>query len=163
MSLWRADDGDTNRETLDSGAGAHGHGRHSLHVARQQVALPAHRGWLGGKFFARAVMFLTTTGSQVGRATHRAAALPREGDTLVTVASKGGMSHHPLWYRNLAANPPSRSSFRGRKRAMTAHTATPDEKRAWWPKLCAMYPDYADYQARTERDIPVVVLRPRAS
>ena len=59
-------------------------------------------------------------------------------------------------------NPAVDVEFRGRKRAMTAHTATPDEKGTWWPKLCAMYPDYADYQARTERDIPVVVLTPRA-
>lgn len=120
-------------------------------------------GWLGGTFFGVPVMFLTTVGRKSGEPRTVPLLCLAEGDTLATVASKGGMSHHPMWYRNLAANPAVEVEFQGRKRAMIAHTATPDEKRVWWPKLCAMYPDYADYQARTERDIPVVVLTPRAS
>ncbi|HWP65801.1 MAG TPA: nitroreductase family deazaflavin-dependent oxidoreductase [Candidatus Limnocylindria bacterium] len=120
-------------------------------------------GRLGGKFFGAPVMFLTTIGRKSGEPRTVPLLGLAEGDTLVTVASKGGMSHHPMWYRNLTANPAVEVEFEGRKRAMTARTATPEEKRAWWPKLVAMYPDYAAYQARTERDIPVVILTPRAS
>jgi deazaflavin-dependent oxidoreductase (nitroreductase family) len=118
-------------------------------------------GRFGTSFFGAPVMFLTTVGRKSGEARTVPLLCLAEGETLVTVASKGGMSHHPLWYRNLAANPAVEVEFAGRRRAMTAHTATADEKRAWWPKLVAMYPDYANYQARTERDIPVVVLTPR--
>lgn len=119
-------------------------------------------GRLGGSFFGAPVMFLTTIGRKSGEARTVPLLCLAEGETLVTVASKGGMSHHPMWYRNLAANPAVEVEFQGRTRAMTAHTATPGEKQQWWPKLVAMYPDYAAYQARTERDIPVVVLTPRA-
>jgi deazaflavin-dependent oxidoreductase (nitroreductase family) len=119
-------------------------------------------GWLGTSFFGAPVMFLTTTGRKSGEPRTVPLLCLAEGDTLVTVASKGGMSHHPLWYRNLAADGRVEVEFQGTKRPMTARTATPDEKRAWWPKLVQMYPDYANYQARTERDIPVVILTPRA-
>jgi deazaflavin-dependent oxidoreductase (nitroreductase family) len=122
----------------------------------------ASGGRLGTKFFGAPVLFLTTVGRKSGRPSTVPLLCLDQGETLVTVASKGGMSHHPLWYGNLVANPSVEVEFQGRKRAMTAHTATPDEKRAYWPKLVAMYPDYDAYQARTERDIPVVVLTPRA-
>jgi deazaflavin-dependent oxidoreductase (nitroreductase family) len=120
-------------------------------------------GWLGSSFFGAPVMFLTTVGRKSGEPRTVPLLCLAEGETLVTVASKGGMSHHPMWYGNLAANPAVDVEFQGRTRPMTAHTATPEEKRAWWPKLVAMYPDYDGYQARTERDIPVVVLTPRPS
>jgi deazaflavin-dependent oxidoreductase (nitroreductase family) len=106
-------------------------------------------------------MFLTTIGRKSGEARTVPLLCLVDGETLVTVASKGGMSHHPLWYRNLAADPSVEVEFQGRKQAMTAHTATAEEKRHYWPKLVAMYPDYDGYQARTERDIPVVVLTAR--
>jgi deazaflavin-dependent oxidoreductase (nitroreductase family) len=118
-------------------------------------------GRLGSSFFGAPVMFLTTVGRKSGAARTVPLLCLAEGETLVTVASKGGMSHHPMWYRNLAANPAVEVEFQGRTRTMHAHTATADEKRAWWPKLVAMYPDYDAYQTRTERDIPVVVLTPR--
>ena len=62
-------------------------------------------GWLGGTFFGAPVMFLTTVGRKSGEPRTVPLLCLAEGDTLVTVASKGGMSHHPMWYRNLAANP----------------------------------------------------------
>jgi deazaflavin-dependent oxidoreductase (nitroreductase family) len=118
-------------------------------------------GRLGRRFFGAPVMFLTTT----GRKSKEPRTVPLlylvDGENVVTVASKGGMSHHPLWYRNLVDDPAVMVEFEGRTRAMVAHTAGPEEKRALWPKLVAMYPDYDAYQARTERDIPVVVLRPQ--
>ena len=120
-------------------------------------------GRFGTSFFGVPVLFLTTVGRRSGRPSTVPLLCLEQGETLVTVASKGGMSHHPLWYGNLVANSSVEVEFRGRKRAMAAHTATAEEKRGYWPKLVEMYPDYAAYQARTERDIPVVVLTPRAS
>ena len=73
------------------------------------------------------------------------------------------MSHHPLWYGNLKANPEVEIEIGTEKAAMVARTATDDEKAELWPKLVAMYRDFDDYQARTERNIPVVILSPRVS
>ena len=84
-----------------------------------------------------------------------------DGDRIVIVASKGGMSHHPWWYRNLEANPDCAFEIGSRKRTMRARTASPAERKGYWPRLVAMYADYDSYQARTTREIPVVVLEPR--
>lgn len=120
-------------------------------------------GRVGGRFFGGAPVFLLTT---IGRKSGEPRVAPLlyldDGDRYVIVASKGGMSHHPLWYRNLVANPDVEVTIGTTTRRMTARTASPEEKEAYWPRLTAMYPDYASYQARTTRDIPVVVLSPRA-
>jgi deazaflavin-dependent oxidoreductase (nitroreductase family) len=119
-------------------------------------------GRVGGRFFGGApVLLLTTTGRKSGEPRVAPLLYLEDGDRLVIVASKGGMSHHPLWYRNLVANPDVEVTLGTTTRRMTAHTASPEEKEAYWPRLTAMYPDYASYQARTTRDIPVVVLSPR--
>jgi deazaflavin-dependent oxidoreductase (nitroreductase family) len=119
-------------------------------------------GRVGGKFLRGApVGLLTTTGRKTGARRTLPLIYLEDGDRIVLVASQGGMPRNPLWYENLAAHPdvefqpPRRPARRYR-----ARTASPDEKRALWPRLCAIYPDYADYQARTDRDIPVVVLDP---
>jgi deazaflavin-dependent oxidoreductase (nitroreductase family) len=70
------------------------------------------------------------------------------------------MDHHPLWYRNMVANSTVEVQIGRDVTSMRAHTANAAEKAALWPKLVAMYPDYAQYQARTTRDIPVVILSP---
>jgi len=119
-------------------------------------------GRIGGRFLRGAPVFLLTT---IGRKTGQPRTAPllylKEGDDYVIVASKGGMSHHPLWYRNLEANPNAEIELGDRKFKACARRASAEEKKALWPKLVAMYPDYDDYQARTERDIPVVILTPQ--
>ena len=85
----------------------------------------------------------------------------RDGERVLVVGSKGGMSHHPLWYRNLVDNPDCEFEIGIERRPYRARTGTPEEKKAYWPRLVAMYPDYDAYQARTDRDIPVVILEPR--
>lgn len=118
-------------------------------------------GKLGGKFRGGApVMLVTTTGRKTGKRHTTPLLYLRDGDRVVTVASKGGMDHHPLWYRNMVANPAVDVQIGTRVDAMRAHTASAAEKHDLWPKLVAMYPDYAGYQARTTRDIPVVILSP---
>lgn len=119
-------------------------------------------GRLGGRFRGGApVMLLTTIGRKTGRRLTTPLLYLRDGERVVTVASKGGMDRHPLWYRNLVANADVDVQIGAAVAPMRAHTASDDDKAQLWPKLVAMYPDYASYQARTTRNIPVVVLTPR--
>jgi len=119
-------------------------------------------GRLGGRFLRGApVGLLTTTGRRSGARRTLPLIYLADGERLVLVASQGGMPRNPLWYDNLVTHPEVEfQTPRGPVRRYRARTASPEEKRAYWPRLCAIYPDYADYQARTERDIPVVVLDP---
>jgi F420H(2)-dependent quinone reductase len=118
-------------------------------------------GWLGGTFRGGApVCLVTTTGKRSGQPRTIALLYLVDGDDVVLVASKGGMSHSPAWYHNMMANPDVEVQIGSTKRAMRARRATPAEKAALWPRLVAMYRDYDDYQARTRRDIPVVILSP---
>jgi len=120
-------------------------------------------GRVGGRFLRGApVMLLTTIGRKSGEPRVAPLLYLEDGEHVITVASKGGMSHHPLWYRNLVATPDVEVTIGTTTRRMSARTATPEEKESYWPKLTAMYPDYGDYQARTTREIPVVILSPRA-
>ncbi|HEU5085533.1 MAG TPA: nitroreductase family deazaflavin-dependent oxidoreductase [Acidimicrobiales bacterium] len=84
-----------------------------------------------------------------------------EDDRVVLVASKGGASDHPQWYKNLVANPDVELTIDDRTRPMRARTATPAEKAELWPTIVSAYPGYAGYQRNTDRDIPVVICEPR--
>ena len=73
----------------------------------------------------------------------------------------GGDDHHPAWFLNLEANPEVEVSTKGkRKQKMTARVATPDERARMWPEITKKYSNYAGYQKRTTREIPVVLLEP---
>ncbi len=117
-------------------------------------------GRMGAKLRAAPVCLLTTTGRRTGLARTVPLLYLADGERVVVVASQGGMSTHPEWYLNVVANPKVTVEIDGDARAMLARTATPDEKRALWPRLVAMYPSYDTYQQRTEREIPVVVCEP---
>ncbi len=118
-------------------------------------------GKIGGRFLRGApVLLLTTTGRKSGQPRTAPLLYLQEGERYYIVASKGGMSHDPLWFKNLKANPNVEVEVGREKLAMTARQANEAEKAAVWPKLVAMYKDYDDYQARTERVIPVVILTP---
>lgn len=84
-----------------------------------------------------------------------------EEDRVVLVASKGGSSDHPQWYKNLVADPDVELTIDDRTRPMRARTATPAEKAELWPTIVSKYPGYAGYQRNTDRDIPVVICEPR--
>jgi deazaflavin-dependent oxidoreductase (nitroreductase family) len=125
-------------------------------------AYRATNGRLGGTFMRGApVLLLTTVGRKSGARRVAPLIYARDRDRLLVVASRGGMDHHPLWYHNLVAHPEVEVQIGAETRAMTARTATPAEKAELWPTVVAVYRDYADYQARTNRDIPVVILTPR--
>jgi len=108
------------------------------------------------------VLLLTTIGRKSGQPQTAPLLYLQDGNTYVIVASKGGMSHDPLWFKNLVANPRVEIEVGNRKLTATARRADDAQKAALWPRLVKMYPSYADYQARTERNIPVVVLTPEA-
>ena len=86
-----------------------------------------------------------------------------DGDDLVVVASQGGRPEHPQWYRNLVANPDVEVQVGPRRRGVRAVVADPERRTLLWPKLVDAYADFDTYQDWTEREIPVVVLTPRAA
>ncbi|MCX6396380.1 MAG: nitroreductase family deazaflavin-dependent oxidoreductase [Propionibacteriales bacterium] len=84
-----------------------------------------------------------------------------DGPNVVIVASQGGLPKNPQWYANLVATPATKVQIKGEVRDVLAHTADGTERAALWPKLVELYADFENYQAWTEREIPVVVLTPR--
>jgi deazaflavin-dependent oxidoreductase (nitroreductase family) len=86
----------------------------------------------------------------------------RDGDRVVVVASQAGRPQHPLWFRNLEADPDVSVQIKGDRRPMRARTAASTERAELWARLVALYSDYDSYQSWTEREIPVVILEPRA-
>ncbi len=102
----------------------------------------------------------TTTGVKTGLPRTVAVVHLREGDDIVVIASKGGMPHNPQWYGNLVADPNVTIEIGAEKLAMTARTATAEEKARLWPRILDMNKGFAGYQARTEREIPVVICSP---
>jgi deazaflavin-dependent oxidoreductase (nitroreductase family) len=122
----------------------------------------ASGGRIGNKFMRGApVCLVTTTGARSRKLRTTPLIYLADGDDVVIVASKGGMSHHPAWYHNLAKHPEARVQIGSTVTNRVARRASDAEKAALWPRLCEIYPDYADYQARTERNIPVMILSPR--
>lgn len=119
-------------------------------------------GRFGWELIKMPVVELTTIG--------RTSGLPRtvlltapytEGDRYVVVASRGGDDHHPAWYLNLVANPQVEVTTKAHgKRAMTARVATPEERAELWPVITGKYKNYAGYQSKTTREIPLVLLDP---
>lgn len=103
-------------------------------------------------------LLLTTKGSRSGKATTTPLIYGRDGDRHLVVASKGGAAKHPMWYTNLVANPEVEVQVKDEKFRATARAAAPDEKPALWETMAAIWPAYNEYQERTEREIPVVIL-----
>ena len=119
----------------------------------------ASGGRLGNRFLRGApVLLLTTVGARTGHRRTTPLIYAEHGDEILLVASKGGMTHHPAWYHNLVKNPQADVQIGSDVRRMTARRASDEEKSLLWPRLLEVYPDYDGYQARTERDIPVMVL-----
>jgi deazaflavin-dependent oxidoreductase (nitroreductase family) len=84
-----------------------------------------------------------------------------DGADLVIVASKGGYPKHPAWFHNLRANPDTTVRVGSERRAVHARVANPQERARLWPRVVEAYSTYEDYQRRTGREIPLVILEPR--
>jgi deazaflavin-dependent oxidoreductase (nitroreductase family) len=113
---------------------------------------------LGGGKGMVATLLLTTTGRKSGKALTLPLIFGRSGADYVVVASKGGAPAHPAWYLNLEANSLVQVQVKADKFAARAHTADARERAALWPMMVEIYGPYEHYQAKTDREIPVVVL-----
>jgi deazaflavin-dependent oxidoreductase (nitroreductase family) len=104
------------------------------------------------------ILILTTTGRRSGQRRSTPLIYGRHGDDYLVVASKGGAHHPPAWYLNLQAHPEVGVQVLADKFTARARTATPEEKPALWREMTGIWPQYDNYQRRTERSIPVVIL-----
>jgi deazaflavin-dependent oxidoreductase (nitroreductase family) len=109
------------------------------------------------------VCLVTTTGVKSGLPRTVALLYMRDGNDIVIVASKGGMSTNPQWYGNLVADPKVTIEVGGETIPMIARTASAEEKARLWPMMVDVYEGFVEYQARTERDIPFVICSPVAA
>jgi deazaflavin-dependent oxidoreductase (nitroreductase family) len=117
-------------------------------------------GRVGGRMVGSPVLLLVTTGRKSGRRRTTPLLYLEDGDRYVIVASNGGAAKHPVWWLNLRANPEATVEVGGRKAHVRATEARGGEKARLWEGLVRMYPSYEDYQRRTDREIPVVLLEP---
>jgi deazaflavin-dependent oxidoreductase (nitroreductase family) len=105
-------------------------------------------------------LILTTTGRRSGESRTHALIYAPHGDDYVVVASKGGAPQNPAWYLNLEANPEVEIQVKGAKLHARARTAHGAERAELWPIMTGEWPAYDEYQTKTDREIPVVVLEP---
>jgi deazaflavin-dependent oxidoreductase (nitroreductase family) len=127
------------------------------HVQRyQETDGEVGHDWQGTK-----TLLLTTTGRKSGEPRTHPLIYAQHGDDYVVVASKGGNPQHPAWYLNLDADPDVEVQVLGDRFPATARTASAEEKAEIWPTMTAEWPDYDNYQRKTDREIPVVLLSRR--
>lgn len=119
--------------------------------------------WRVGAGFKKPVptLLLEHTGRKSGKTFVSPLVYITDGDDVVIVASQGGRDTHPQWYHNLVANPDVHVEIGTDRRAVRAEVASPEERARLWPKLVEAYADFDTYQSWAEREIPVIVLKPR--
>lgn len=105
------------------------------------------------------ILLLFTKGRKSGEERANALIMEPDGDDYLIVASKGGADAPPAWFLNLEAEPEVEVQVKGDRFKAHARTATDDEKPRMWQKMTAAWPDYDAYQEKTDRVIPVVVLK----
>src|SRR5207302_5129848 len=129
--------------------------------ALHRGVLKASGGRLGWEGSGMPVLELTTTGRKSGQPRSVMLTSPfQEGSTIVVVASRGGDDHHPAWFLNLRDNPDVEVKTKEGTRKMRARVASPEERARMWPLVTADHKNYAGYQTKTEREIPLVLLEP---
>ncbi|MEU3223314.1 nitroreductase family deazaflavin-dependent oxidoreductase [Streptomyces sp. NPDC006976] len=106
------------------------------------------------------VIVLTTVGAKSGKIRKTPLMRVEHDGRYAVVASQGGAPKHPVWYHNLVADPRAELQDGPVRRDMTAREVTGEEKALWWERAVEAFPDYADYQKKTDREIPVFVLEP---
>src|SRR5579884_1418135 len=105
------------------------------------------------------VVVITSVGSRSGRLRKNPVMRVEHDGVYAAVASKGGAPAHPSWYRNLVEHPLVELQDGPHKGDYEAHEASGDERAQWWERAVEVWPDYAEYQKKTDREIPVFVLR----
>jgi deazaflavin-dependent oxidoreductase (nitroreductase family) len=104
------------------------------------------------------VLILTTKGRKSGEERLNALIYGMAGENPMIVASKGGNPQHPAWYLNLREDPNVQVQIRGDKFDAVARDATPEERPELWKQMAQEWPDYDNYQKKTDREIPIVIL-----
>ncbi len=107
---------------------------------------------------ARAVVLLTTTGVRTGAVRKTPLMRVEHAGTYCVVASARGADRHPAWYANLLAHPVVTLLDAGVTHSLTAREVTGTERTRWWSRACTAFPPYVDYQSKTRRRIPVLLL-----
>ncbi|CAN5163117.1 F420H(2)-dependent quinone reductase [soil metagenome] len=127
--------------------------------ARVQTELyEATDGQEGNLLRGRPIIVMTSVGAKTGKLRKTGLMRVEHDGVYAVVASKGGAPTHPVWYYNLKANPHVELQDGAVKRDYLAREVTGEEKDLWWTRAVEAWPDYAEYQKKTDRPIPVFVL-----
>ncbi len=118
------------------------------------------RGIVGRRLVDNDICLLTTTGRRTGKQHTVPLLYLRDKSRIVVIASWGGRDQHPEWYLNLRDHPAASVQVLGDRWPVRARTADAEERATWWPRVLEAYDGYAEYESRTEREIPVVFLDP---
>jgi deazaflavin-dependent oxidoreductase (nitroreductase family) len=129
--------------------------------ARKQAELFERSGGTKGNTLrGMPIILITSVGAKSGKLRKTPLMRIEHDGEYAVVASLGGAPKHPVWFYNLVKNPQVELQDGPVKRDYVAREVTGDEKTIWWERAVAAYPDYADYQKKTSRQIPVFVLTP---
>ncbi len=120
----------------------------------------ANGGKVGGQFEGSPLLLLHTVGARSGQQRVNPMMYRRVGDTYAVFASKAGAPTNPDWYHNLKAHPQVTAEIGTETVSLTAHVATADERAPIWAAQKDEFPGFADYESKTSREIPVVILQP---
>jgi deazaflavin-dependent oxidoreductase (nitroreductase family) len=115
----------------------------------------------GVQVFDRPIVLVTIRGVKSGKLRYTPLMRVEHDGRYALIASKGGAPEHPTWYHNLVAHPHVELQDGTVKKEYDARQVEGDERAQWWERAVAAYPPYAEYQAKTDRQIPVFVLEPR--
>ena len=132
-----------------------------LHDFNQHVIseFRANQGKVGGQLANMPVLLLTTTGAKSGRALTKPLAYTRDGDRIVVIASFAGGPKNPPWYHNLVANPVATVELGSERFRVRAAVTAGEERQRLFNRQAEQMPIFAEYQKKTSRQIPVIVLR----
>jgi deazaflavin-dependent oxidoreductase (nitroreductase family) len=120
-------------------------------------------GRVGGRMWDTQVVLLTTTGRQTGKRRTVPLCSFRHGDDLIVIASYGGLDQSPSWWLNLQEDPTAELVAGRERRTVVARNAASEERARLWAEVTTRAPGYLEYERRTTREIPVVVLEPRVT
>jgi F420H(2)-dependent quinone reductase len=132
----------------------------SRRTRKQTEVYEATNGEKGGDLRGRPVIILTSVGAKTGKLRKTALMRVEHEGVYAVVASLGGAPKHPVWYYNLKMGPHVELQDGSTKLDYTAREVVGDEKAIWWERAVDAWPDYAQYQTKTDRQIPVFVLEP---
>jgi deazaflavin-dependent oxidoreductase (nitroreductase family) len=130
-------------------------------ASKQVEEYESSGGTKGTTMRGKPVVVLTTLGAKSGKIRKTPLMRVENSGEYAVVASLGGAPKHPVWYYNIKAHPEVELQDGPNKQDMVAREVTGEEKAKWWEVAVAAWPDYADYQTKTDREIPVFVLSPK--